>query len=356
MLPEYARFRSYKSGKQSSYDRTGGNTDFRQLSPGETIEIFSQSGPGVITHIWLTIGSGDVNALKDLVFRAYWDGNALPSVEVPVGDFFGLNLNQYTYYESAFLNCTPLNALNCYFAMPFQSFAELKIKHEGPAWRVSPDRGGREYNPPLSLYWNIDYRLENALPADRLYFHAQYRQQTPTKAVLPTVPNLTGEHNYVFAEVHGCGHLMGVTWGVQQLEPNWFGEGDDMTFIDDSLTLHGTGAEDYINGAWDFGCAWNDGRCFANRYSGAPLVPKGLAPGGLYQMYRWHADNPIVFTTYLKHTIEHGDENNRTDNYYSVCYWYQTEPYTDFPPLPPAVDRIPPPFQIIEPAKSGIKP
>jgi Protein of unknown function (DUF2961) len=56
-------------------------------------------------------------------------------------------------------------------------------------------------------------------------------------------------------------------------------------------------------------------------------------------MYRWHADNPVTFTRYLKYTLEHGTADDRPDCYYSVAYWYQTEPYTDFPPLPPVVDR-----------------
>jgi len=49
----------------------------------------------------------------------------------------------------------------------------------------------------------------------------------------------------------------------------------------------------------------------------------------------------VTFTRYLKHTMEHGHANNRADNFYSCCYWYQDQPSTDFPALPAVGDRIP---------------
>jgi hypothetical protein len=63
--------------------------------------------------------------------------------------------------------------------------------------------------------------------------------------------------------------------------------------------------------------------------------------GGRYLCYRWHGDNPVTFTRYLKHTMEHGHANHRADNFYSCCYWYQSQPATIFPPLPRVEDRIP---------------
>ena len=72
-----------------------------------------------------------------------------------------------------------------------------------------------------------------------------------------------------------------------------------------------------------------------------PLMIAAERTGGRYCLYRWHADNPVTFTRYLKHTMEHGHANDRADNFFSVAYWYQSEPYTDFPRLPPADARIP---------------
>jgi hypothetical protein len=205
-LPEYALAQDYQSLKQSTFDRTGGNSDRWPVAAGETKEVFNAAGPGIISHIWFTIAAPGVYHLKEIVLRIYWDGNPKPSVEVPVGDFFGLNLGQYNVYQSAFLNCSSVKALNCYFAMPFRKSARITVTNEG------------EQNVG-SFYSNIDYQVVRSLPARCLYFHAQYRQATPNTA--DHYPdnkeiNLNGEKNYVFMETRGKGHLMGVTLGVLQ--------------------------------------------------------------------------------------------------------------------------------------------
>jgi hypothetical protein len=327
VLPAYATLHNYRTLKQSSFDRTGGNNDAWRIEPGATYEVFKSAGPGIITHIWYTIAARSGHHLKELVMRIYWEGNDKPSVEVPVGDFFGLNLGDYFLYESAFLNCSSVKALNSYFAMPFRRDARITITNESHE-RVD------------SFYSNIDYQLVPALPDNALYFHAQYRQATPNRAI-PAVAgepqiNLDGKHNYVFFETRGKGQMMGVTFGVVQNHDGWFGEGDEMIFIDnpDKPAITGTGTEDYINGAWDF-----NGVPFANLYNGAPYITTAERAGGRYCVYRWHADNPVAFGSYLKHTIEHGHANDRADCFYSVGYWYQTEPFTDFPTLPPAAAR-----------------
>ena len=328
-LPDYARTQHYRSLKQSSYDRTGGNADAWPVEPGATRELFAAQGPGVITHIWYTIAAESSNHLKEIVIRIYWDGNAKPSVEVPVGDLFGLNLGQYFVYQSAFLNCSSVKALNCYFAMPFRHSARMTATNEST----------RKID---AFYSNIDYQIVPSLPDDTLYFHAQYRQGTPNKVSARGDKNLDGKDNYVFAETRGRGHLMGVTLGVLQNTDHWMGEGDEMVFVDNEEMpiINGTGTEDYFNGAWDFG--GRDGAIpFAHLYNGAPLMIDPERAGGRYCLYRWHADNPITFTRYLKYTIEHGHANDRADNYFSVAYWYQAGAYTDFPALPPVESRIP---------------
>jgi len=111
-----------------------------------------------------------------------------------------------------------------------------------------------------------------------------------------------------------------------------------MIFIDDPATpaITGTGTEDYLNGAWDF-----EGIPFAHLYNGAPFISSAERTGGRYCVYRWHADNPVTFNSYMRHTIEHGHANDRADCFYSVGYWYQSEVATDFPPLSPAASRWP---------------
>ena len=151
LLPSYARAQNYKSLKQSSYDRTGGNNDRWPIPGGGVQELFNATGPGVITHIWFTIAAPSGDHLKELVLRAYWDGNAKPSIEAPIGDFFGLNLGSYQVYQSQYLACSPGRSLNCYFAMPYRRGARLTVTNDG----------SREVG---AFYSNIDYMTVPMLP------------------------------------------------------------------------------------------------------------------------------------------------------------------------------------------------
>jgi hypothetical protein len=328
--------RDYVQRRSSSYDRSGGNADARTIAPGDTITLLDESGPGLITHLWVTIASDDPHHLKALILRMYWDGEPTPSVEAPIGDFFGLGLGDYFLYQSVPLSVGSDKALNCFFPMPFQKHARVTVTNEGSE-KVD------------AFYFNLDYRAySKPWPADQLYFHAQYRQAAPAPGwtnqwrsnddpIVNNKKNLNGEGNYVWLEATGRGHFVGVTMSVLQNQDGWWGEGDDMFFVDGETTpsINGTGSEDYFLGAWDFG-----GRSFAYGLFGAPVVgPERV--GGRWSLYRFHLDSPIPFTQSLRATIEHGHANHRSDNFYSVAYWYQTEPHAKFQPLPPLEERIP---------------
>jgi hypothetical protein len=338
--------KDYVQHRSSSYDRTGGNADARPVAAGETLSLLDADGPGLVTHVWVTIASDDPNHLKALVLRMYWDGEATPSVETPIGDFFGLGLGDYYLYQSIPLQVGSDKALNCFFPMPFQKHARITVTNEGT---IKTD----------AFYFNIDYRAyAKPLPADSLYFHAQYRQAAPAKGTsnqwtsngdMDHLKNLDGKDNYVWMEATGRGHFVGVTMSVLQNQDKWWGEGDDMFFVDDERlpSINGTGSEDYFLGAWDFG-----GRPFAYGLYGAPVVGQEVA-GGRWSLYRFHLDSPIPFTKSLRATVEHGHANHRSDNLYSVAYWYQSEPHAAFPALPPLEQRIPRIYAVGGPGNSG---
>ena len=326
----------YVQKRSSSYDRSGGNADYRPLAPSETLTVLDDSGPGAITHLWFTIASDEQFHLKKLVLRMFWDSESSPSVETPIGDFFGLGLGEYFLYQSMPLSVAPDKALNSFFVMPFQKHARITVSNEG--WQKVD-----------ALYYNIDYRsCAEPLPADTLYFHSQYRQATPNRGWTsewrdngdPKVDkkaNLNGEDNYVWMEATGRGQFAGVSMSVFQNQDYWWGEGDDMFFVDGEKTpsINGTGSEDYFLGAWDFGT-----HSFSYPLFGAHIVGEERA-GGHSSLYRFHLDSPITFTKSFKATIEHGHANHRSDNFYSVAYWYQTEPHSPFPALPAVEDRLP---------------
>ena len=327
---------TYTLHRASSADPTGANADSRKVEPGVALTVLDVDGPGRITHLWFTIASSEAYHLKKIVLRIYWDGEETPSVEAPIGDFFGLGLGYYTSWESAMLSVGSVKDLNCFFPMPFQRHARITLTNEGKKLIKA-------------LYYNIDYRTDTTpLAPGTLYFHAQYRQAQPNRGwtnrwtlnrdrLVNKKSNLTGQDNYVWFEAKGSGQYAGVTMSVLQNQDGWWGEGDDMFFVDGARrpSIAGTGSEDYFLGAWDF-----RGKPFSYQLYGAPVVGKEVA-GGRSSVYRFHLDSPIVFTTSFKATIEHGNANHRSDNYYSVAYWYQTEPHAPFPPLPPVEQRLP---------------
>ena len=210
MLAGLTKPHDYIQKRLSSYDRSGGNADARPIPAGDTLTLMDDAGPGVLTHIWITIASSETYHLKKLVLRAYWDGEATPSVETPVGDFFGLGLGDYMLYQSLPLQVASDKALNAYFPMPFQKHARITVTNEGTQ-KVD------------AFYFNIDYqRCNQPLPQDTMYFHAQYRQATPAKGwttnwknngdpAVNNKPNLNGEDNYIWMDAKGKGHFVGVT-------------------------------------------------------------------------------------------------------------------------------------------------
>jgi hypothetical protein len=335
-LSALSRPPDYSLQRVSSYDHSGGNADAREIAPGTAVDVLNAEGPGIITHIWFTISSPESLHLKKLVLRMYWDGEAAPSVETPIGDFFGLGLGEYYLYQSTPLAVAADKALNSFFPMPFRKHARITVSNEGTE-KVN------------ALYYNIDYRAcAKPFPVDTLYFHAQYRQAAPAKGWTsewtsngdPKVndrKNLDGDGNYVWMDAVGRGQFVGVIMSILQTQDGWWGEGDDMFFIDgeNKPSINGTGSEDYFLGAWGFGT-----HSFAYGLYGAP-VKGGETAGSRTSVYRFHLDSPIPFTKSLRATIEHGHANHRSDNFYSVAYWYQTEPHATFPSLPATDDRLP---------------
>ncbi len=338
----------YIQERISSYDRTGGNDDgdrAHPIRPGETRTLGLVNGPGIITHMWFTIDSPEQYHLKKLVLRAFWDGDPMPAIESPIGDFFGLGLGEYFTFESQLISVGSQKALNAFFPMPFRKSARITVTNEGD-------------QPTAAFYYNIDWQKHASLPDDMLPFYAEYRQTQPAQGWTDDWKansdrkvnerlNLDGRSNYVIVEAEGPGHYLGVTQSILQNQGDWWGEGDDTMFIDDDTSpkIRGTGSEDYYLGAWCYGnCGINPfgsvHPTFAYSQYGNP-VNGGDDRGAKWMVYRFHTDSPVPFVKSFKMTIEHGHANHRSDNFYTVAYWYQKGPHRSRPQLPSVAERIP---------------
>ena len=291
---------------------------FIEIVGGETITIAEIDGPGAIQHIWMT----PTGNWRFSILRFYWDNETAPSIEVPVGDFFGMAFNEYAPLNSLAVTVNPGSAFNCYWKMPFRKKARITMQN------ISKDA--------MRLYYQIDYALAD-VGNDEAYLHAQFRSSNPTKGSIHTlIDGIKGKGQYVGTYV---------AWSVNNNA--WWGEGEIKFYMDgDSKfpTINGTGTEDYFCGSYNFeNKKTKQYQEFSTPYAGLHQV---IRPDGLYLsqqsfgMYRWHILDPIRFNNDLRITIQ--DLGWRHDGRYlaqksdisSVVFWYQREPHALFPKMP----------------------
>jgi hypothetical protein len=312
-LQNLGRHQNFASKRISSFDRTGGNNDRLSIPPGETVTLAEIDGPGAIHHIWVTISAEPFYGRK-IILRMYWDDEKSPSVESPIGDFFGVGHGLDRNFSSLPISCSSEGrARNCYWYMPFHRSARITATNEGT-------------QPVGAFYYYIDYRVLPELSKDTPTFHAQYRQEMPCQP----------GKNYLICQATGSGHYVGCNLSILQTAMGWWGEGDDMIYVDgeEFPSLYGTGSEDYFSDAWGM-------REAENLFYGCPLQEPDFLVGSKATVYRFHIPDPIPFNKSIRVTIEHGHTNDRSDLYSSVAYWYQVEPHKPYARLPGVAKRLP---------------
>lgn len=374
MFNDLTRVKTARNGRLASWDQRGMNQDYWMIPAGETIVLGEIEGPACITHIWMTsscrrvngpsILDPELNALcapvneihpalgvirddydpfyyRKVLIRMTWDDQDTPSVLAPLGDFFcigncypgnfsSLPFNVSLKPEEAGRYGAPCS-VSCYLPMPFNKKAKIEIINENDL--------------PFILYFNIDYEMyKHPLPEDTAYFHAKWNRVNPCKGWGPdiqtnspevnTMVNLKGEDNYVVLDVKGKGHYIGCNLSVRHFQGSWWGEGNDMFFIDgeEYPSLNGTGTEDYFNHAW--GMQRNAFPFFGT------IVHEGDTDG-FHVAYRFHITDPVYFEKSLRVTIEHGHANHLCDDWSSTAYWYQLLPTQADMSILPVEQRLP---------------
>lgn len=326
------------AGGQAGNGRKG-SPAISPLAAGETVTLAEMEGPGCVRHIWITTPPDLPLQDRNLILRFYWDGQAQPSVECPLGDFFGIAHGRRRPFSSALTSMPEGRGLSCFYAMPFRRHCRITAENDS----------GEDIR---HLFYQVDYTVGDSLDADTGYFHAQFRRQNPT--VL--------KEDYVLLDgVEGRGRFLGCVVGVRTLDQHWWGEGEFKFYLDadtDFPTICGTGAEDYVCSAWGLGA-------HQTPYHGCPLYARGAEKGldALVSFYRWHILDPIWFHRNLRVTVqqmggagveeirarvERGELEvptpftegqtftlfERQDDFSSAAFWYQPLPTAPFPALP----------------------
>lgn len=327
------------SGGQSNNGRKG-SPCITHFMPGETRTLLHTEGPGMIRRIWVTLPPQNRDHMRNIILRMYWDDQIMPSVEVPLGDFFGIAHGRQRHMVTELVGMQDGKGLNCLAQMPFMKSARITVENDSTS-EVS------------MLFYQINFTIGDVFPPpEKLgYFHAQFRRLNPCPL----------KQDYVILDgIEGSGCYIGTVLGIREIyrAPGaWWGEGEVKFFIDDDSefpTICGTGAEDYVGNAWGVSE-------LCTPHQGSPICD---TENGFSSLYRWHLKDPIYFTKKIKVTIQQlgagskslayeyfGQEGGyysavgepedgdiklfeRSDDWSSVAYWYQTLPTVPFPPLP----------------------
>lgn len=296
------------------------------IKPLNTVVLGEIAGPGALQHLWMTVAP---QFWRVLILRIYWDNEAQPSVEVPLGDFFCNGWCVRCNVSSVPVAVNPAGGMNSYWEMPFRQHARVTIEN------VSPDE-------IKGFFYQIDYTLTD-VPADYGYFHAQWRRSNP----LPYAQVHT-----LLDGVRGKGQYVGtyMAWGAHN--SGWWGEGEIKFYLDgdgEFPTICGTGTEDYFGGAWAFENPYQAGEYadYSTPYLGMPQV---IEPAKFFKnqqrfgLYRWHVPDPIRFHDDLRVTMQalgwrsKGRYLPLQDDIASTAFWYQLEPHAAFPKFPASND------------------
>jgi hypothetical protein len=348
MLTDLPFIHNRKTGRFSSWDTSGRNAD-RWLIPAKSSVVLADiTGPAQITHIWMT----QSDHYREGLLKVTYDDAPFPSVLVPLGDFFCLGHSMVNSFESAPFTAStnfPYQfnkpcALNCYVPMPFAKRAILELVNESDREHLQ--------------YFFVDYEMLEDFPADTAYFHAEFHRANPFGGwgpeIRPNTPEADAvnkerrawENNYVILETKGRGHYIGCNLSVTNFTNDWWGEGDDMIWVDGYKwppDLHGTGSEDYLGhagGMQEDAALRNGSSIFEGRTIPMPEINLWRGNSGYQTGYVFHLENPIHFEREIKVTIEHGHANHLANEMSSVAYWYSDKP-TKVQDVPPVEQRLP---------------
>jgi len=319
-LKDYSAYRS-----SSNNPNPASNDDSVRPIPGETVVLADLEGPGMVTHIWLTVAANEYGWPRLFRLRVYYDGSETPSVDAPLGDFFAVGHGVEKPVESLLIrNGSSGRSRNSYWPMPFRKRCKITITNEG-------------HRRSSNLYYHVDWRKMPYLPPRTAYFHAWYRQELPA----------TAGRRYPILNVNGRGHYAGTVFSIVQNQPGWFGEGDEFFYVDGQAkpSIEGTGTEDYFNDAWSL-------RVASGLYTGVPIA-EGTGEASRMSAYRWHVTGPVPFRKSLRFEIEHAGWTynadgtvrsgfeERADLFSSVAFWYQDGIAAGLDPAPYGSARLP---------------
>jgi len=286
------------------------------INPGQTVTLCDVKGPGVIRRMWVTLPAKPENLLG-FVIRGYWDGQKTPSIEAPIGNFFGCAHGHVRAYQSAVHAMTDTAGMSLFLPMPFTKSARFTVTNEG----------SEEFVP---FYYQIDLTINETVGSDVGRLHVAWRRENPTTK---------GKDFTILPKRTGMGRFAGCVIGINNVDKKWWGEGEFKAYLDgdeEFPTICGTGTEDYIGQAWGF-------HENAFLYGGV-----SLRKDWLWTLYRWHLKDPLYWKEDIRITLQQigaGDEGgggyyNKQEDVNATAFWYEPIPSAPLEELADYAQRI----------------
>jgi len=275
----------------------------------------TSAGPGMVRAVEFSVPQEQAIAFGRARLRVTWDGRREPSIEAPVALFFGAGTLYNRGGREFLVKGFPIHIrfvdqrvhLACYFPMPFFRSARFELVGAGEAIP--------------GIQWRLRHQPLDA-PAHHVgYFHATYRDHpTPEPGhdlVLLDTRTVEGGGDW-------SGNFVGTSWVFSHRGVLTTLEGDPRFFFDDSQTpqAYGTGTEEW-GGGGDYWGGLNMTLPLAGHPCGARNAKEAKCDEDLIESaYRFLLADLMPFGRRAVIRLEHGGENQSTEHYETVTYWY----------------------------------
>ena len=273
------------------------------------------AGPSLVRALRLHAPKDSAVALAHATLRVTWDDRAAPSIDAPIGLFFGSG-SLYNRTGAADLVKASMAGvhfddaevtLSMYYPMPFWKGARLELSGAGDAI--------------AGVRWELVTEPFTGAPGEAGYFHATYRDHgTPEPGhdlVLLDTTQTEGGGDW-------CGHFAGTSFTFSDAAVFTTLEGDPRFFFDDSRSPQGqgTGTEEW-GGGGDYWGGQTMTLPFAGHPAGASWIGAAqTAEDAVESAYRFLVADVMPFGRNARIQLEHGGNDDSVERYRSVAYWY----------------------------------
>jgi hypothetical protein len=290
-----------------------GHVDLAQAGAAKIWESRRQAG--TLRLLEFSIPQTSAAAFSEARLRVTWDGRKEASIDAPVALFFGAgtfyNRDHREYLVKSFPMTVRYTAdrivMSCYFPMPY--FRSAAIEIVGAA------------SPVSDIQWKVRTAPFLGSPNQASYFHATYRDHpTPEPGkdlVLLDTTKTEGGGDW-------SGQFVGTSFIFSHEAVLNTLEGDPRFFFDDSRTpqAQGTGTEEW-GGGGDYWGGLNMTLPFAGHPAGAKSAKVAVSEEDKVETaYRFLLADLMPFGRNARIQLEHGGENESTQHYETVAYWY----------------------------------